>query len=292
MISSVEDYLARLREEMQGCDAATIQDALADTEEHLRSAMAAHQGEEGEQALQEIIAEYGTPEETADSYRQLERRFSPSLQASRTHNGRSFFGRFFGVFAEPRAWGALLYMLFSLVTGVIYFSWGVTGLSVSLGMSILIFGLPLAALFMLSFRGIALLEGRIVEALLGMRMPRRPMFYRKDLSLWEKFKSLLFSRHTWLSLVYMILQLPLGVLYFSLTVTLLTLGLALIAVPVVQYGFGFPIAMLGSQRFFLADWAMPLVVAGGVLVITLTMHLAKGIGFLHGKLAKVLLVSE
>jgi hypothetical protein len=159
-------------------------------------------------------------------------------------------------------------------------------------MSILIFGLPLAALFMLSFRGIALLEGRIVEALLGVRMPRRPVFYRKDLTLWEKFKSLASSKHTWLSLVYMILQLPLGVFYFTLSVTLIALSLALIAIPVVQYGFGLPVATLASGRYFLMGWAMPLVVIGGILLLTVTMHLAKGIGFLHGRLAKSLLVSE
>ena len=43
-------------------------------------------------------------------------------------------------------------------------------------MIIMIFGIPLAALIFLSFRGLAWLEGRIVEALLGVRMPRRPVF--------------------------------------------------------------------------------------------------------------------
>jgi hypothetical protein len=291
VINSVEAYLARLKEEMQGCDTATIRDALSDAEEHLRSAMETQEDGQESQTLQQIMAEYGSPEETAEAYRSLEKRFSPTLQPSNGRYRRPFLARFFGVFGEPRAWGALLYMLLALVTGTVYFSWGVTGLSVSIGMSILIFGLPLAALFMLSFRGIALLEGRIVEALLGVRMPRRPVFYRKDLTLWEKFKSLVSSKHTWLSLAYMILQLPLGVFYFCLFVTLISLSLALIAIPVLQYGFELPFT-LASGRYFLMDWAMPLVVIGGILLLTLTMHLAKWIGFLHGRLAKSLLVSE
>ena len=39
MIKSVEDYLDLLKAELNGSDAATIQDALADAEEHLRAAL-------------------------------------------------------------------------------------------------------------------------------------------------------------------------------------------------------------------------------------------------------------
>ena len=52
----------------------------------------------------------------------------------------------------------------------------VTGLSLSLGLLILIVGIPLTVLFFGSVRGLALLEGRLVEALLGERMPRRPRY--------------------------------------------------------------------------------------------------------------------
>ena len=40
MIKSVEEYLELLRVELQGSDAATAQDALADAEDHLRAALA------------------------------------------------------------------------------------------------------------------------------------------------------------------------------------------------------------------------------------------------------------
>ena len=39
MITSVEEYLNKLRKELAGCDPATIQDALADSEEHIRTAL-------------------------------------------------------------------------------------------------------------------------------------------------------------------------------------------------------------------------------------------------------------
>ena len=40
MIKSVEEYLDQLKNELNGSDAATIQDALSDAEEHLRAALA------------------------------------------------------------------------------------------------------------------------------------------------------------------------------------------------------------------------------------------------------------
>ena len=81
---------------------------------------------------------------------------------------------FFNVVSDPRTYGALLYMLLSLATGIFYFTWVVTGLSLTFGFAILIIGIPFALLFIASVRVLSYVEGRIVEALLGVRMPRRP----------------------------------------------------------------------------------------------------------------------
>jgi hypothetical protein len=197
--------------------------------------------------------------------------------------------KFFGVVAEPGAWGALIYLLFSMFTGIIYFTWVVTGLSLSMGLLVLIIGLPILALFLLSVWGISLVEGRIVEALLGVRMPRRPLYYRKKLGFWPRIKTMLTDKHTWLSMIYMILQLPLGVFYFSLMVTLISISIFAIASPILQLGFDIPIFWLGVPYFF-AGWFLPVVVIGGILLLVITIHLAKMLGQLHGWLAKAMLV--
>ena len=49
-------------------------------------------------------------------------------------------GRFFGVYTDARSWGALLYMLIAFVTGVLYFTWAVTGLATSISLALFIFG--------------------------------------------------------------------------------------------------------------------------------------------------------
>ena len=193
---------------------------------------------------------------------------------------------------EPRAWGALLYLLFTLATGIIYFTWTVTGISLSLGLLILIIGIPIAGVFILSTRGLALLEGRLVEALLGIRMPHRPLFSKNDKGVWAKFKALITDRYTWLSMVYMLIQLPLGIFYFTLFVTLISVSLGLVASPILELVFKEPMFTANGSMYFFNGWVMPIVVIVGVLLFFATLHLAKAIGNFHGNLAKAMLVRE
>jgi uncharacterized membrane protein len=296
VIESIDQYLGLLKQELSGSDRATIQDALADAQEHLSSALD-HVREMREDvseadALQSIVQEYGSPEETAMAYKEIEARTRPALARTTHEDDRPFVTRFFAVLADPRAWGALLYMLISLLTGTIYFTWVVTGLSVSLSLIILIFGMPIAVLFMLSFRGVALVEGLLVEALLGVRMPRRRVFSSSSLGWWERFKVLVAGKRTWLAIAYMLLLFPLGVLYFTVFVTLIAVSLSFIATPVLEFFFDVPLVTFGDTAYRIPGWLTLLIAFAGVLLLPATMHLAKLVGRAHGTLAKAMLVSD
>jgi hypothetical protein len=296
MTDPVEGYLARLKDELSGADPATIQDALADAEDHLRTGLAQLRSQNpdlsDEDALRQVVDAYGAPAEVGSAYREIEARVLPPLAPSHNGDDRSWLSRFFGVFVDPRAYASLFYMLFSLITGIVFFTWAVTGLSLAVGFLILIIGLPFIALFLLSVQGIALVEGRIVEALLGVRMPRRPIFSQKHLGIWQRFKALVSDKRSWTTILYMILQMPLGVIYFNVFVVMLALGLAGIAAPVLDYGFDVPFAQFNDTSYYIPPVLMPLVVLVGVLWILLTMHLAKFLGRLHGAYAKALLVRD
>ena len=294
MFNTVEEYLDALKNEMKDADSALAQDAQADAREHLSTALTVAREtapEVGEaDALKKIVEGYGTPEETASAYREVERRTSPVLKQSVKPG--STLGRFFGVYADPRAWGALLYMLIAFVTGIFYFTWAVTGISISIPFLIFIFGFPFALLFLLSVRGLALLEGRLVEALLGVRMPRRPLFSHQGMKWFDRFKALLTDKATWLMLVYMLLQFVLGTVYFVLIVTVLSFSLSFMAIPVLQEFFGLGAVYNNGIRYYFPTWSYPLLVLGGLLLWTTFMNIARGIGQLHGMMAKWLLVSE
>ncbi len=302
MINSIEQYLSSLKKNLAGCDRATIQDALSDAEEYLRTALnnAPVDSDISEAAaLLQIIEKYGTPEEVSVAYREIEHQITPALSRASypeepkeqdIKDERRFLNRFFGVFADPRAWGAFLYLMFSLLTGIFYFTWAVTGTSLSAGLMVLIIGLPFTGLFILSVRGISLVEGRIVEALLGIRMPRRPVFYRRNKGWWMLFKSIISDKHSWLSIVYMILQLPLGIIYFTVLITLVALSLYGIASPILQFGFDIPVCNINGVSYYMVNWFIPIAVIAGFLLATLTMHLSRYLGRLHGIMAKTFLV--
>lgn len=295
MTKSIEEYLDQLKAEMKDSDAATVQDALSDAEEHLRNALAALKQEQPqtseEDALNQIIGQYGDPSETAFAYAEVERRTIPQLGRENPKIESGFLS-FFSVYADARAWGALLYMLIAFVTGIFYFTWAVTGLSVSISFAIFIFGLPFALLFFLSVRGLALLEGRLVEGLLGVRMPRRPLFTQQNLKWLDRLKELAMDKHTWFSILYMFIQFVLGVIYFVLFVTVLSVSLSFIAIPVLQEGWGMGAVYNNGIRYFFPTWSYPLLVAGGILLWTIFMNLARGIGQLHGQMAKSMLVTD
>lgn len=296
MTKSIEAYLDALKFELKDSDAATVQDALADAEEHLRAALASLREKQPqvseEEALSQVIEQYGSPEETASAYKEVERRTVPALARETSTRQSSAIRRFLGVYDDPKAWGSLLYMLISLITGVVYFTWVVTGLSLSLSFAIFIFGLLFAVFFMVSLRGLALLEGRIVESLLGIRMPRRPLFTQKGIRWFERLKTDLTDKHIWLSLVYFFLQMPLGMIYFSLVVTLFALSLGVMAAPLVQSIADFPILSIGVMNYYVPGWTTPLFLLIGFLIWTLTMHLGRFVGQLHGRMAKAMLVTE
>lgn len=308
MKNSIDRYLAELRKELSGVDRATTQDALSDAEEYLVTALDNHDAENGissEQAFTEIVEKYGTPVEVAAAYRDAEIRQtrvyiplaeqeaeSPFPDARTAPDNRPFLKKFFGVFSEMRAWSSLIYLILAMGTGIIYFTWVITGISVSASLLILIIGIPIAMLFLLSVRGVALMEGRIVEALLGVRMPRRQLFTRKDLSFWGKFKHLLTQRQTWTSMVYMVLQMPLGIIYFSIIVSLVSASVYMIGRPVFELVFDLPLAMNWDRLYYTQIWAMPFWVIGGGLLLTATMHLVKLMGNLHGAFARLMLVRE
>lgn len=296
MTDPVDDYLVKLKDELSGADPATIQDALADAEDHLRAGLAQLTNQKPDlsedDALRQVVDAYGSQTEVASAYREIEARVPPPLAPRQNGRDRSWVSRFFGVFIDPRAYASLFYMFFSLITGIVYFTWAVTGLSLSVGLFVLIIGLPFIALFLLSVQGIALVEGRIVEALLGVRMPRRPIFSQKHLGMWQRFKALVSDKRSWTTILYMMLQMPLGVIYFTVFVTMLSLGLAGIAAPVLKYGFDIPFAQINDTSYHIPAVLMPFVVLVGVLWILLTMHLAKFLGCLHGAYAKALLVRD
>lgn len=291
---SIDQYLAQLREALKGEDPALVQDALYDAEEYLRAEVASHAGRSEADVLELIASTYGAPDEVAEAYRTTEKTVRAALKPVAPPPRTTAVGRFFGVYADSRAWTALFYLLLSLVTGTFYFTVAVTGLAVSAGLAFLIIGIPFFLLFIGVTRVLSLTEGRIVEGLLGVRMPRRPLRSTRGIGLVARIKEMLLDLRTWTTLLYMLLMLPLGILYFTVAVVGLAIAGAGIAAPVIVllHGLGVPGAGIEVDGEMLA-WPLTLPAAlFGVLLLTGLMHGARVVGELHGRLARALLLSR
>jgi uncharacterized membrane protein len=299
--TTIPEYLEQLRAALRGADPAMIQDALYDAEEYLRSELAEQNGKSEAEVIASVAGSYGAPEEVADIYRDTEVTVNRALRAPPPVKRTSLAGKFFGVIADPRTYGALFYMLLSLATGIVYFTVVTTGLSVSLSLLILIIGVPLLVLFLGLIRVLSLVEGRIVEVLLGERMPRRPLYTQRGKGWLERIKEMFTDGRTWTAMLYFLLMLPLGIVYFTVAVTGLTMAVAFIAAPIAAWLGIADIRGDVDGWIFLGDvgngittnvhiWELPFLLVAGVLLLFAMLHLARGVGKLHGLLAKHLLV--
>ena len=294
--TTIAEYLDRLRRALAGADPALVQDALYDAEEYLRSELAENPGRSEAEVIAAVAGSYGAPAEVADIYRDTESRVATALRSPPPPPRKSAAGRFFGVAADPRTYGALFYMVLSLATGTFYFAWVVTGVSVSLGMSVLIIGIPLIVLYFGSVRLLSLVEGRIVEAMLGERMPRRPLYSERGKPWLQRIADLFTDPRSWSTQLYVLLMLPLGIVYFTAAVTLLAVSLAFIAAPVavlfgsISGGLWLDNIQVGSEQGWW--WQLPLLFVAGVVLLFTTLHLVRFVGQLHGQLAKHLLVKS
>lgn len=290
---TVREYLDALRGALQGASPGLVSDALADAEEHLQGEIASNPTKTEAEVLASVIETYGTPQEIAEEYRSMEAAIAgpfPKPEAPPQHR----YG-FFSVIRDPQAYGALMYMLLSLVTGVFYFVWATVGISLSAAFAILIIGIPFALLFIGSVRILAHIEGRIVEGLLGVRMPRRlPAQTPADERLGARIGSAIADIRTWSSLLYLFLMLPLGVLYFVLAVIGIAVSIGFVGSSLVGLVSGRSYVQITDvpwldHLFHTAPGLVLLLVVGGLLVFCV-LHLARGIGWFHGKLAELLLV--
>ena len=300
---TIDEYLKQLRSALAGEDAALIQDALYDAEEYLRAEVASHPERSEADVLELIASTYGAPEEVAAAYRDTEAKVKAALRppAPPATAQRGGIRRFFAVFMDVRAYTSLFYMLLTLATGIVYFTFVVTGLALSAGFAVLVIGIPFFLAFIGIARVIALGEGRLLEAMTGERMPRRPVHPGAPVGWLRRIGEMLKDARTWTTLLYLLLMLPVGIIYFTVAVTGLSVGLAFATTPLLVIAQRLGLlsqATVFSEDLRIGDMALAqhsllsalLLGVLGVLIVTLLMHIARGVARGHARLAKALLV--
>jgi signal transduction histidine kinase len=213
-------------------------------------------------------------------------------QAAGTPEG----GGVWRVLAAPlqlRTWTATIYLLASMFVGLAWFTILSVGLTLGAGLLIVWVGVLVLALTLLAWRGGAWLERRWVRAALGVHIPEpyRPL---PAGSLWQRARVLAGDPATWKDLTYLILLLPLGLVWFVLTTALWGLGLAMLLAPVWYWilPHGEAVLFTDGDRGYLALDSLPVALLAslaGAAVCVAAAWAVKAMATAHGALALALL---
>jgi hypothetical protein len=294
----IKDYGKDLRRELAGVDEAIVSDAIDDAEEHLNlmveEIMAEEDIKERQKAISLAVEQYGDPKEVAEAYLRLNEEVKEKeVKRQEKREKRSLLCDIFCIYGDWRSYSSLLYLLLMFPLGIIYFTYMVTMIGMGLGFLFTIVGLLLVILFLMSNYGLSWLHSRMTEKMLGIRMPKKPRRLRAKGSFLNRIKAMFNDPRMYSSLLYMFLMFPLGIIYFTIFITLLSTSIALLLSPfttILSEMWNLPIGIPSPPE---ARWVLlPLAVVTGFVMLTWTLHLSNIIAHYHGKLTKALLLKR
>lgn len=203
--------------------------------------------------------------------------------------------------------GNIAYLLLSFPLGLCYFILIVTGLALGTGTIVIWIGLPILFITLLMVRGMATIERRLAACLLHVTFPYEPMREASRQSFTQRFVSVLRDPSTWTSLIYMMLKLPLGIISFTLALTMPIVSLAVTTLPLAYLinlfvnsillkngihstGFIIPDFIVVNSQFDPVMFARSFVgIPIGLALWFMTRGLLNGLASVSGEIARALL---
>lgn len=183
-------------------------------------------------------------------------------------NSPNTLEKLFGVFAKPETYLNLIYLFLTFPLGLTYFIILVTGISLGFGLMILWVGfLILAAVLALSW-ALILFERQLAIVLLRVDIPRVAVQSVPGESIFQQLKRYLANAQTWKGLAYLFIKFPLGVITFTLCVTLLSISLGLLLAPIM-----YPFVHINFYNFRIDNLPLSLLgMVAGAFLTPLSLH--------------------
>jgi uncharacterized membrane protein len=287
---NIQQYLDELKIALKGQPAGLVQDALYDTENHLVEAITCNEST----SLSEVISAFGSPQEIAAQYVQMEEDATRFLNGDEAN--KPLFNGFFEPLSSFKDYKSLCYFFVSLPISIIYFALAMLLGAPALVLSLMIVGLPLLALFLKFQSYIALVEGQLINTFLGIRMPRRPSRSNSIafsgsslLGAWRKVWNSVTLVHHWRVVLYSVLHLPLSATYFFAVCIVFAGSLALVMTPIID-----PLIHLFWPHLAIdINWYwLPVTSIVGAIGVTLSMHISRLLVNLHSSIASYLLIQR
>ncbi len=192
---------------------------------------------------------------------------------------------FFGVVAEPQSYLNIVYLLLAFPLGTFYFVFLVTGLSLGFGLIITLVGIPILLLVLSGSWALCRFERQVAITLLNEDIPlsvSRPA----SGGLWPRVKALLKDRVTWTGVLYLFLKFPVGIVTFTIAVTLIAVTVGFLAAP--TYMWTSDSLVWGSWSFDPYPWSWLLTIIG-IPMVFISLHLMNAIAVVFGRMTRVML---
>ncbi|WP_155338746.1 sensor histidine kinase [Acrocarpospora corrugata] len=201
------------------------------------------------------------------------------------------FGRWgpLRVAADPATWRAVPYLLGSMVLGGCYFVGLAFAIPVSVAFIVVWVGLPLLVVTMFLWRGAAMVERRLVRWSFGVELPD-PYRPRPGRGFWNHVGWLFRDPATWKDLGYLLLLFPVGLVEFVASVLFWSVSIGLIVGPIAVVLDGEWLSV-GDFRVDTMIEAVPVTILGIALLFT-GLYAIRGLAWLHGALARLLLGTD
>lgn len=129
---------------------------------------------------------------------------------------------------------SLLYLLFSLPLGILYFTTVITGVSLGAGTIIIYIGIPILAFILVAAKGFVNFDKILAAKLLNTNtgLPNMDSFQSQDKKGFiRNILDTIKHPKNWSYILYCIVKLPIGILNFTVAITLTTLSLGFLLAP-------------------------------------------------------------
>lgn len=192
---------------------------------------------------------------------------------------------FFDVVTNRQSYLNLLYLLISFPLGTFYFIFIVTGISLGMGLAVVLVGFFILLVVLAAVRAFSSWELRLSAGLLGARPapgPAGPVDWGRP---WQALKKTLGDAGTWKGLLFLLLKFPVGILSFVLVVTFGSLTLSLLLTPLALW---FVPVTIVFWHVTSAEGAL-LCFALGMLFGVVSLHILNALGSVWRALSVALL---
>jgi hypothetical protein len=208
---------------------------------------------------------------------------------------QSALSNFFGVMVRSQTYLNALYLLLAFPLGLAYFLFLITGISLGFALLIVWVGLLILVLVIAGWYGLIFFERWLAIHLLHEDIPPMSRRSLNGLSLWQQFTAMITNPVTWKGLAYLLARFPLGILFFTILVTLVSVSGALLAAPFYYTWFHPQIQFGWNGLFFNPIWVIDTLPEAllasliGIFAVFVSMHIVNGLAWVSAKFARVML---